>query len=261
MNSQVTAVEAGVAYQPDLQWVSALPQGSGWAGAPEIEPHPTAVASHRVYAFTKRAVDIGAALVLSVALSPIMLLVMLALKREAGVVLVRHKRIGKNGHEFEILKFRTLVPDPSAALREFMIRDPQRYRAWLQDQSLECDPRLTQLGKFLRKANLDQLPKLWNVLKGDMSMVGPRPITREELRKYGGAARYYLAHRPGLTGFWQTAEGNSRDYRRRIATAKLYTLSASLWVDLAVLLSATARLVIRPQLSGDMPSADECPKA
>lgn len=211
------------------------------------------------YVFAKRAADISVALALAVVFCPVILLVMLALRREAGAVIVGHTRIGKNGKEFRALKFRTMIPNASHALREMLNRNPQSYQLWIRNQSLKDDPRMTSTGKFLRKTSIEQLPKLWNVLKGDMSLVGPRPITREDLRKYGSAARYYLACKPGLTGFWQVAGGSNRDYRRRIAMDRQYALNASLWIDLVILFNSTS-LVLQRQRPIAV-EADDCQSA
>lgn len=192
------------------------------------------------YIFSKRSLDIVGTLVLAAAFSPIMLLVALALHRRAGAVVVGHRRIGKNGKEFKAYKFRTMLPDADRLLRELQIQHPETFQQWMQEHDLRNDPRMTNLGKLLRRTNLDRLPMLWNVLKGQMSLVGPKPIIREELRKYGTSARYYLAQKPGLTGLWQVTGRNSRDYRSRIAMDRRYALNASLWFDLIVLFKTVA---------------------
>lgn len=187
------------------------------------------------YIFGKRSLDIAGALLLAAAFLPLMLLVAIALQRQAGAVIIGHKRIGKNGKEFKAYKFRTMMPDADRALRELQTHHPEMYQRWMQERDLRSDPRMTNLGKFLRRTYLDQLPMLWNVLNGEMSLVGPKPIGREEFRNFGSAARYYVSQKPGLTGLWQVTGRSSRDFRSRIATDRRYALTASLWVDLIVL--------------------------
>lgn len=196
------------------------------------------------YVLGKRFVDIAGTLVLALVFSPLLILVTLLLARDGANILFRHTRIGKNGRAFKVYKFRTMVPNADQVLRELITGNPALRTEWLRDHKLKDDPRVTAIGKFLRKTSLDELPQLWNVLKGEMSLVGPRPIVREELRRYGRAARYYLAIKPGLTGLWQVSGRNDTDYRRRVAMDRHYTSTASLGTDLVVL-AKTVDVVLR----------------
>ena len=196
------------------------------------------------YFFSKRIIDVVGALILAAVFSPILLVVIVSLRRDGGDILFRHTRIGRNGKTFKVYKFRTMVPNAAEVLRDLIAANSELREEWLRDHKLRNDPRVTTMGGFLRRASLDELPQLWNVLKGEMSLVGPRPIIREELCKYGRAARYYLAVKPGLTGIWQVSGRNDTDYRRRVAMDRHYACTASLKTDLVVLVK-TVDVVLR----------------
>lgn len=196
------------------------------------------------YAFGKRLLDIAGALALVAVFSPLLLLITLMQAGDRESILFKHTRIGRNGRAFKVYKFRTMVPNADKVLRELIASDPELQQEWLRDHKLKDDPRVTAMGKFLRKTSLDELPQLWNVLKGEMSLVGPRPIVRAELRRYGRAARYYLAVKPGLTGLWQVSGRSDTDYRRRVAMDRHYASTASLITDLVVL-AKTVDVVLR----------------
>jgi undecaprenyl-phosphate galactose phosphotransferase len=196
------------------------------------------------YSYCKRCVDLVGAVILSIVFLPIVLVVSLSLYSDGGDILFRHTRIGKNGKAFRVYKFRTMVPNADLALRDLISENPTLREEWLRDHKLRNDPRVTVVGGFLRRTSLDELPQLWNVLKGEMSLVGPRPIVRDELTRYGRAARYYLSLKPGLTGVWQISGRNDTDYRRRVAMDRHYACTASLVTDLMVLLK-TVDVVLR----------------
>jgi Undecaprenyl-phosphate galactose phosphotransferase WbaP len=196
------------------------------------------------YVLSKRVVDILGTIVLVIVFSPVLLIVTLSLSLNGGTVLFRHSRIGRDGKAFKVYKFRSMVPNAGQVLGQLVATDPILREEWLRDHKLKDDPRVTRVGKFLRKTSLDELPQLWNVLKGEMSLVGPRPVIREELSKYGRAARYYLAVKPGLTGIWQVSGRNDTDYRRRVAMDRYYACTASLGTDLVVL-AKTVDVVLR----------------
>lgn len=198
----------------------------------------------RTYALAKRLLDLGGAMVLAAAFSPLLLVVSLWASKDGGDVLFSHIRIGKNGKAFKVYKFRTMVPNSDRVLRDLLCSNPELKAEWLRDHKLKDDPRVTTIGKFLRKTSLDELPQLWNVVKGEMSLVGPRPIVRAELHKYGRTSRYYLAVKPGLTGIWQISGRNDTDYYRRVAMDRHYVRIASLSLDLVVLLK-TVDVVLR----------------
>ena len=185
---------------------------------------------------TKRMLDVAGALTLAIVFS-------LAMRRDGGDVLFRHTRIGRNGKAFQVYKFRTMVPNADKVLAAILAADAELREEWLRDHKLKNDPRVTRIGRFLRSTSLDELPQLWNVLKGEMSLVGPRPVTKEELVRYGRATRHYLAVKPGLTGLWQVSGRNDTNYCRRVAMDRYYASSTSLVLDF-VLLTKTVVVVV-----------------
>jgi Undecaprenyl-phosphate galactose phosphotransferase WbaP len=193
------------------------------------------------YAAAKRALDVLGAIVLAAFFFPLILAIVVVamIRREPGSIIYKHRRIGQDGRAFECLKFRTMVPNADQALRELMERDPAIKAEWARDQKLRCDPRVTWLGRFLRRTSLDELPQLWNVMRGDMSLVGPRPVVREELLRYGRNARVYLSAKPGITGLWQIKGRNDTDYRKRIVLDTYYVRNQNLLLDLYILFKTT----------------------
>ena len=192
------------------------------------------------YAPGKRILDIIGAIVLAVVFSPLILAIAVLMRREEeGSIIYKHRRIGRDGRAFECLKFRTMVPNADQVLRELLERDPAIKAEWLRDHKLRCDPRVTRLGRFLRRTSLDELPQLWNVMRGEMSLVGPRPVVREELLRYGRNVRTYLSAKPGITGLWQVKGRNDTDYRRRVVLDTYYVRNQGLLLDLYILLKTT----------------------
>jgi exopolysaccharide production protein ExoY len=190
----------------------------------------------------KRALDIVGALVLALLFSPLMILASIVLAR-TGSVLYRHRRVGAGGKMFECLKFRTMVPDADRLLHELLAQDDNLMAEWLHHHKLRHDPRVTPIGRFLRRTSLDELPQLWNVLRGEMSLVGPRPVIREELLRYGRASATYLAVRPGITGLWQTMGRNDTNYRRRVTRDVYYVRNQTVLLDMYIL-AKTVRVVL-----------------
>ena len=139
----------------------------------------------RAYLPLKRLLDIVGALAIGLAFSPLLVVIAVRMGLEDGPILFRHRRIGQGGRTFECLKFRTMVPNAEQILHDLLERDPEARAEWLRDHKLRCDPRVTRLGRFLRKTSLDELPQIWNVLRGEMSLVGPRPIVKEEMLRWG----------------------------------------------------------------------------
>jgi exopolysaccharide production protein ExoY len=191
----------------------------------------------------KRLLDILGALALAVALSPLLLVVGLALARDRGPIIYRHTRTGRNGRTFGCLKFRTMVPNAEQVLRELLHQNPELQREWMRDQKLRDDPRVTAIGHFLRRTSLDELPQLWNVLKGEMSLVGPRPVVRDEWQRYGRHLDTFLAAKPGVTGLWQVMGRSDACYRRRVALDRYYVRKRSLLMDVYILLR-TVKVVL-----------------
>jgi lipopolysaccharide/colanic/teichoic acid biosynthesis glycosyltransferase len=184
----------------------------------------------------KRAGDLLGALLLATVFSPIFLLALLGATMNGQKVLFRHQRVGRDGSLFYCLKFRTMVPDAEELLRKLLESDLDRRAEWERDHKLKDDPRVTSFGRFLRATSLDELPQIWNVLKGEMSLVGPRPVTPQEMLRYGRNAVVYQLVRPGLTGLWQVSGRNFVEYRKRVAMDVVYVKHQSLVLDLWILL-------------------------
>ncbi len=192
----------------------------------------------------KRLVDIVGAAAFIVALFPVLLTLALLTKLDGGPALFRHRRIGAGGRTFECLKFRTMRVDAERRLKELLDSDPVAREEWQKDFKLRDDPRVTPIGKFLRQTSLDELPQLFNVLKGDMSLVGPRPIVSAEIPRYGAAMRDYLRCRPGITGLWQVSGRNDVDYRTRVELDCRYVREWGLTTDFLILVR-TVGVVLR----------------
>lgn len=197
-----------------------------------------------VYASLKRAIDIvlaAAGLVLSM---PLVLLCLALVALDGHSPLFTHMRVGKGGRAFPCYKIRTMRPYAEQRLGELLANDPQAAAAWEARQKIPNDPRVTWVGGILRQARIDELPQFMNVLRGDMSLVGPRPITRNELQRYGAGASAYLSVRPGLTGAWQSVGRRDLAYKDRIDLDLAYVAKMSLMTDLLILLR-TVRVVLR----------------
>jgi len=195
-------------------------------------------------AYTKRIFDVVGALLLGIALSPFIIAICIMIRLEGRPILFWHKRIGRNGKAFLCLKFRTMDPDAEETLRELLKANPALRDEWTENHKLRNDPRITATGRFLRQSSLDELPQLWNILRGEMSLVGPRPIVRAELLRYGREVATYLAVRPGLTGLWQVKGRSDTTYRRRVAMDKYYVRNWSVLLDLQIVL-ATVGVVLK----------------
>lgn len=189
----------------------------------------------------KRGVDVVlAALLLLVAL-PLIAALAAAVAAGGGSPLYGHARVGRGGRGFRCWKIRTMHRDADARLADLLRRDAVCRRQWAAARKLTPDPRATRLGRLLRRTGLDELPQLWNVLAGEMSLVGPRPVTREELGLYGASAGHYCAVRPGITGVWQVFRRAGTTYAERVAMDRAYVEGRSLGGDL-VLLAMTLRV-------------------
>ena len=187
--------------------------------------------------FCKRISDVTIALCALVLLFPILLAIALIVKAiEGGPVFLAHTRIGLHGRPFRCYKFRTMVRNADEHLRLLLAHDHLLAEQWRSECKLRRDPRVTRVGKILRKTSFDEVPQLINVLRGEMSCVGPRPVTAEEVARYGEAAADYITVRPGITGLWQVCGRSHRSYTERIALDRLYVHARSLRLDLAILL-------------------------
>ena len=197
----------------------------------------------------KRGFDLAAAGLLLLFLAPLMAAIALKLRLvDKGPVLFAHARVGRDGASFRCLKFRSMVPNAKEVLERLLASDPAARAEWERDYKLKDDPRVTPFGRLLRRTSLDELPQLLNVVRGDMSLVGPRPVVPAELDRYGEAKIYYLQVRPGLTGLWQVSGRNDVDYERRVSLDAWYVRNWTLWYDVLILLKTL--LVVPSRSSG-----------
>jgi exopolysaccharide production protein ExoY len=184
----------------------------------------------------KRVIDIVLALSGIVLLAPLLIICyVLTVITSPGPAVFRHRRVGFNGKHFDCLKFRTMVTDAPERLQRLLESDPAAAAEWATNRKLRHDPRVTPIGDILRKSSLDELPQLFNVLRGDMSIVGPRPVTDEELERYKSSIGAYLACRPGITGLWQVSGRSSTTYEQRVAYDAFYASNWSVALDAKIL--------------------------
>jgi Undecaprenyl-phosphate galactose phosphotransferase WbaP len=192
--------------------------------------------SRRLNRIIKRVFDVLLSVLGLIILSPLLLFIAICIKLSAGgAILFTHKRVGADGRYFECIKFKTMHPHSRQILENLLANDPVAKAEWEKDFKLKNDPRVTRIGTFLRKTSLDELPQLFNVIKGDMSLVGPRPIIEEELLRYGEDSYYYKLVKPGITGLWQISGRNDIDYASRVRLDVYYTKNWSLWYDFVIL--------------------------
>jgi undecaprenyl-phosphate galactose phosphotransferase len=184
----------------------------------------------------KGAFDQVVALVLLVLLAPLLVCLSIMVRMDGGTAFYRHRRIGAGGRIFDCIKFRTMVPDADRVLQKLLAEDPAAAEEWQNTQKLRNDPRVTRLGRFLRRSSLDELPQLLNVLRGEMSLVGPRPIVQAEIARYADDIDYYYETKPGLTGLWQVSGRSDTSYARRVRLDVWYVRNWTLWHDIAILL-------------------------
>jgi exopolysaccharide production protein ExoY len=191
-----------------------------------------------------RALDFVVASAMLVCLAPLMLFTMLAITLQDGrSAIFAHRRYGRDGRTFLCYKFRSMAADADVRLARVLAHDPVARAEWNRDHKLRNDPRITPVGRFIRKTSLDELPQLFNVLKGDMSLVGPRPIVAAEVSRYGKHFRTYCSVRPGVTGIWQISGRNEVGYRRRVAMDSILARQLTPALYLRILLG-TARSVL-----------------
>ena len=193
----------------------------------------------------KRIVDVFLAISGIIILAPLLLICFIAtISTSSGPALFRHKRVGFNGKHFDCLKFRTMVVDAPKRLRHLLENDPAAAAEWAAARKLRYDPRVTAIGAILRKSSLDELPQLFNVLKGDMSIVGPRPVTDEELARYASSIGAYLACRPGITGLWQVSGRSKTTYEERVAFDTQYAQNWSMVLDARIMIVTIPSLLV-----------------
>ena len=214
------------------------------AGARLANEAPTAATRlHEMFALW---VNQALALLLLVLLSPLLaIIVFLIWRRDGAPVLFAHYRVGHDGKLFRCMKFRTMLRNSEQVLAELLGNSQPAREEWARDQKLLNDPRITPIGQFLRRSSLDELPQLLNVLRGEMSLVGPRPITVAELTRYGSVRWHYLSVRPGITGLWQVSGRNNTSYEERVALDRRYVEQRSLLSDMAILLRTLRVVALR----------------
>lgn len=196
------------------------------------------------YSFLKRTVDITASAAALLLLSPVFLVTSLAIRKDSdGPAMFTQKRIGKDGKLFEIYKFRTMVPDADKKLFELLEKDEKAREEYKVNKKLKNDPRITKVGNFLRKTSIDELPQLINVLKGDMSLVGPRPYLPREKDDMGAYYNTIIESKPGITGLWQVSGRSNTTFEDRLEFDKEYTENKGFFYDMG-LLTKTVGVVI-----------------
>ncbi len=195
----------------------------------------------------KQAMDSTLAVMGGILIAPVVVAIALSIRLTSrGPVFYGHKRIGEGGASFSAWKFRTMVTNADEQLELYLQQNPDLRKEWEADHKLRKDPRVTRIGHFLRETSLDELPQLWNVIRGEMSLVGPRPIVRAESEKYGEEFDLYQKVRPGITGLWQVSGRNNTTYRERVAMDVQYVRNWSVWLDFYVL-AKTVGVVLRKQ--------------
>ena len=195
----------------------------------------------------KRAFDLGSVIVILALFGWLMVIIAISVRISGGSkVLYGHTRVGRRGRLFQCLKFRSMVSNSDEVLRNLLASDPDARAEWDRDFKLKNDPRITRIGRFIRKTSLDELPQLWNVVKGEMSIVGPRPVVQAEFDQYyGGAREHYLSVPPGLTGLWQVSGRNDLDYAQRVEMDKSYVENSNIVYDFMIVMRTVKVMVVR----------------
>jgi lipopolysaccharide/colanic/teichoic acid biosynthesis glycosyltransferase len=196
-------------------------------------------------AFGKRVCDLVFAFALLPILIPVIAVLWGLTRLDGGPGFFGHKRVGKDRRQFSCWKIRTMVPDAEAKLKQYLSENPDARAQWQRDFKLDNDPRITRLGNFLRKTSLDELPQIWNVIRGEMSFVGPRPVVQDELLRYGESEKFYLSVRPGITGLWQVSGRNNISYADRVRMDRIYASRYSMLQDTKII-AKTATVVLFP---------------
>ena len=199
------------------------------------------------YRVIKRCLDIFLVLLCSPILLPLIAIIGAAVRLGSpGPIFFSHRRISRHGAFFSMWKFRTMVTNSQQLLEDYLETHPEARAEWHKTHKLKNDPRITPIGNFLRRTSLDELPQLWNVLTGSMSLVGPRPIVEEEVDSYGQNFSLYCRVTPGLTGLWQVSGRNTISSRDRVRLDSYYVRNWSPWLDLHIL-ARTAKVVLTGQ--------------
>lgn len=196
--------------------------------------------------FLKRALDLAIVSTIAILFSPFLAVIAaLVAVTSKGPTFYGHSRVGKNGKRFKVWKFRTMVQNADQCLEKYLEEHPELREEWIAKQKLKYDPRITSIGRFLRATSLDELPQLWNVFVGDMSIVGPRPITTSEANRYRSIFGHYQNVLPGITGLWQVSGRNDTTYEERIELDLYYVENWSVWLDLYILACTIKTVLMR----------------
>ena len=231
----------------------ALSKGARRASAPlpaTIEPREGAAGRIGLGAAgfaVKRVFDLVTVAVILALFGWLMVIIAIAVRLSSGSkVIYGHTRVGRNGQLFQCLKFRSMVENSDEVLRNLLETDADARAEWDRDFKLKDDPRITRIGRFIRTTSLDELPQLWNVIKGEMSVVGPRPVVQAEFDQYyGNAKEHYLSVPPGLTGLWQVSGRNDLDYSTRVALDKSYVENSNVFYDFMIVIRTVKVMVVR----------------
>jgi len=227
-------------YPDGVPFTETKPAMSGAEGGSEMVAMPR---PHGIYRrFFKRLIDIVVIISAAPAILPLVVVLALMIARDGGKPFYVQLRLGQNGRSFRMWKLRSMVTEADQRLDDYLAANPEARVEWDTTQKLRNDPRITQFGQFLRRASLDELPQLWNVLKGDMSLVGPRPMMPSQQSMYPGTAYYLL--RPGVTGHWQTAGRNKTTFEARADFDAAYEAELSFKTDMQILLR-TVKVVVQ----------------
>ncbi len=178
-------------------------------------------------------------------LSPLFIYLACKIKKDGGQIFFGHERLGKNGKTFKCWKFRSMVPNAKEVLEELLASDPEARKEWESDFKLKNDPRVTKVGEFIRRTSLDEIPQLYNVLRGEMSLVGPRPIVEDEIKYYKDKIQEYYSVHPGVTGLWQASGRNDISYDQRVYLDSWYVRHWSLWSDIVIIVKTILVLASR----------------
>ncbi len=193
----------------------------------------------------KRVFDLIIVLLMLPVIVPVIAILFAISRMDGGPGFFGHVRIGRNNREFKCWKIRSMVPNAEKVLVDHLASDPVAAAEWQRDFKLTNDPRITRFGRFIRATSLDELPQIWNVLRGDMSIVGPRPVTREEIEKYQGYEWCYLSVKPGITGLWQVSGRNDVSYDDRVRLDLEYFDTRSLMMDVGIILRTAGAVLNR----------------
>jgi lipopolysaccharide/colanic/teichoic acid biosynthesis glycosyltransferase len=218
----------------------------GTEAATALAPPPSAIRISGIDVDMEYIFNATCALALLLFFAPVMIVTAILVKmHDGGPVLFGHRRIGKGGRTFPCFKFRSMAVDADRRLLHLLETNPDARREWERDFKLQHDPRITPLGHFLRKSSLDELPQLLNVLRGEMSLVGPRPIVQAEVPRYGRRIAEYCSVRSGITGLWQISGRSDVDYRRRVAIDVTYVRAKSFLLDVKILVLTVPAVLLR----------------